>query len=230
MAIPRRPFLRLPWIGRIAVVPVIAAVSFLSQSAAGQAPCPPNLDTDVPFGATIQAKVTGLLDSGQLKAGKGIWVTVVNGLVFPGCALNTGSALYGHVTAAVAQRNPDASELSLVLDHADCEGHARKEMPLRLIGLVAPPDEWAKERDAVPGGLHGTRKSAPSAQVALDSGDQLNPGGPPHTVHPGIVAGMTNVKLELQGGPACSARFSSTNRSLQLQPGSVLILLVQGAP
>jgi hypothetical protein len=229
MPIARRSLLRLLWIGQIAVVPVLAAVCFLPQSATSQASCPPSPDTDVPFGATIQAKVTGLLDSGQLKAGKGIWVTVVNGLVFPGCGLKTGSALYGHVTAAVAQKNPDASELSLVLDHADCEDHARKAMPLRLIGLVAPPDEGVKERDPVPGGLHGTRKSAPTAQVAIDSGDQLNPGGPPHTVHPGVVAGVPNIKLELQGGPACSARFSSSNRSLQLQPGSVLILVVQGA-
>jgi hypothetical protein len=229
MPIAHRPFLQSPWIGRIAVVPVIAAVSCMTQSAASQAPCPPSPDADIPFGATIQAKVTGLLDSGQLKAGKGFWVTVANGLVFPGCTLNTGSALYGHVTAAVAQKNPDASELSLVLDHADCEGHARKEISLRLIGLVAPPDEGVKERDPVPGGLHGTRKTAPSAQAPLDSGDRLNPGGPPHTVHPGIVAGVPNVKLELQGGPACSARLTSTNRSLQLQPGSVLILVMQGA-
>jgi hypothetical protein len=229
MPIARRPFLRLPSIARIAIVPVIAAVFFLPQRAIGQASCPPNPGTDFPLDATVQAKVTGLLDSGQLKAGKGIWVTVVNGLVFPGCTLNAGSALYGHITAAVAQKNPDASELSLVLDHADCEDHARKAMSLRLIGLVAPPDEGVKERDAVPGGLHGTHKSAPAAHIAIDSGDQLNPGGPPHTVHPGIVAGIPNVKLELQGGPACSARISSTNRSLQLQPGSVLILIVQGA-
>jgi hypothetical protein len=134
------------------------------------------------------------------------------------------------VTAAAAQKNPDSSELSLVLDHADCEGHAKKEMQLRLIGLVGPPDEWARDRDPAPGGLHGSRKSTPAAKAALDSGDQLNPGGPPHTVHPGIVVGLPNVKLELEGGPACSDRIFSTNHSVQLDPGSELILVMQIAP
>ena len=99
-----------------------------------------------------------------------------------------------------------------MLDHADCEGHARKEISLRLIGLVAPPDEGVERAGPRARRLAWhSAKPAPSAQAPLDSGDRLNPAGPPHTVHPGIVVGMPNVKLELQGeAAACSARLSST--------------------
>jgi len=46
-------------------------------------------------------------------------------------------------------------------------------------------------------------------------------------VHPGIVVHMPKLKLEIAGGPGCSARFSSTNRSIQLEPGSELLLIYQ---
>jgi hypothetical protein len=58
---------------------------------------------------------------------------------------------------------------------------------------------------------------------------ELNPGGPPHTVRPGIVVGIPKVKLEPQGGPGCSARMISTERSVQLGTGAELLLVVSVA-
>jgi len=193
-----------------------------------QAPCPPGPDMDIPITSTIEAKVSGTLDSAHLKPGKQIWVNVVDGLVFPGCTLNAGAALYGHVTAAASEKNTDSSELSLVFDHADCEGHGKKAMPLWLIGILGPQDQQSKAHDAVPLGLHGQARSI-SAAVAATSNvdDSLNPGGPPKTVHPGIVIGLPGSKLEIQGGPGCSTRISSTRSSVQLFTGSELIFVVQ---
>ena len=59
--------------------------------------------------------------------------------------------------------------------------------------------------------------------------DDLNPGGPPKTIHPGIVIRMPQVSLQPEGGPACSARFTSTHRNIELGPGSELILTMFAA-
>jgi hypothetical protein len=240
MHVARCSFVRLPGIGRIAVVPVIASF-FFAQMAASEAQAPANAvsqpscasgaDMDIPVASTIQAKVTGLLDSGHLKVGKDIWVNVINGLTYPGCKLNAGAALYAHVTAAVAQKTPGSAELSLAFDRADCEGHGKKQMPLRLIGLMAPPDTSARMHDEVPVGLKGgTRNAATTAMVTNEADYQLNPRGAPNTVHPGVVVGLPKMNLEVAGGPGCSARIGSTERSVQLEPGSVLILVVQSGP
>ena len=57
--------------------------------------------------------------------------------------------------------------------------------------------------------------------------ENLSPGGPPHIVHPGIVVRMPKVKLEPEGGPGCSTRITSSDRSVQLGPGAELILIVE---
>jgi hypothetical protein len=56
----------------------------------------------------------------------------------------------------------------------------------------------------------------------------LNPGGAPNTVHPGIVVNMPAVKLAPEAGPECSAKITSTNRSVTLGTGSELILTMLG--
>ena len=239
--------IRHPWTIRIAVAPVFAAVTLFAQSAASpgtpatpaitaqvpasannQASCPALPVTEIPINSTIAAKVTGVLDSGHLKVGKEIWVQVEYRTSLPGCTLNAGSALYGHITSAFSQKNPNSSELSLVFDHADCEGHKKKEVPLRLIALVGPPDQAENMLDDAPIVMQGaSRSSAITGLVAAFHDINLNPGGSSQFVHPGIIVRMPKLKLEIAGGPGCSARFSSTNRSIQLEPGSELILIEQ---
>ena len=212
-----------------------ASASPAPTNEADKAACQPGDDRDRPINSTIEARVTGGLDSGHLKPGKEIWVKVVYGLVYPECTLNAESILYGHVTAAASSKSPDASELSLVFDHADCAGHAKKELSLRLIGLVAPPDESDRLHDAIPtevaGGarqIGGSRQGNDAVSGTNGRDDNLNPGGPPQTVHPGIVVRMPKLKLEPEGGPGCSARITSTNRSVQLGTGAELILTMLG--
>jgi len=197
---------------------------------AGQPACTPIPDMDIPVSSIIEAKVTGTLDSERLKVGKEIWVKMIYGLDYPGCTLNEGAALYGRVTESVSQRNPDSSLLSLVFDRADCQEHGKKPMPLRLIGLMGP-NESARMHDAVPMGLNGSARNAANAVRGTNYVDEmLNPGGPAHTVHAGVVLGEPRLKLDLEGGPLCSARISSTNRSIQLETGTEVFLVVQSTP
>jgi hypothetical protein len=272
MLAPHCSLVRIPWIGRIAVVSVFTAFYF-AQIAAGQsapaslaaqngqpaqakpatsgqettpvppsgsAParaayqptCPPNAAASIPMSATIVAKVTGPMDSGHLKVGKEFWVTVQEAIAYPGCKLSAGSAIYGHVTSALSQKSSPTSELSLAFDHADCEDHGKKEMKLWLIGLIGPAEVDARLHDDLPMGELTKKRSANTAtKISTFTDFKLNPGGAPNTVHPGIVLGMPKLKLDVQGGPACSsARISSTDHTAVLELGSNLILIPQSAP
>jgi hypothetical protein len=185
---------------------------------------------DWPINSAIEARVTELMDSSHLKPGKDVFVKVLYGLTYPQCALTQDTILYGHVTVAASSKNPNSSELGLVFDHADCTGRQKQELHMRLIGLVAPRDQSNMLHDALPTQVAGgTRQISEPVTGSTGRDDDLSPSGPPHTVHPGIVVRMPNVKLEPEGGPGCSARISSSNRTVQLGPGTELILTVQSA-
>ena len=220
------------------VAPALAKKSVATTTASAgndtdAAACPQYENRDWPVNSTIEARVTGLMDSSHLKPGKEVFVKMMYGFTFPGCSLAEGAILYGHVTAAASSKNPNASELALVFDHADCQGHQKQELTLRLIGLVAAPDESKRLHDAVPVEVAGGARQIGGSGQGNDAvggtngrDDNLNPGGPPQTVHPGIVVRMPKVKLEPEGGPGCSARISSSDRSVELGSGVELILTV----
>ena len=189
--------------------------------------CGPEDTRDRPITSAIEVKVTGLLDSAHLKPGKEFNFQIVNEWSSPQCSLPSGSLVYGHVTSATATKNSDPSELSLVIDHGECGGGSKKPVSLRIIGLIAPPDEFVGLHTVLPSEVSGGAQTTRSAAVNLGSfafDENLNPGGTPHTIHPGIVAGMPRIKLEPQGGPACSAKITSTGHSVRLGTGSELIL------
>jgi hypothetical protein len=232
--------------GRIAVVPVFAAVFAFAQSAAGpgtsapaatltpanesgQVSCPHITGTVIPFNATIKAKVMGTLDSAHLKVGKEIWVIVTNNVAFPGCAVKEGSALYGHIKTIGPGKDANSSEMSLAFDRIDCEGHSKQEMRLWLIGVVAPEERRTRLHEEVPlemkAGKQRNITDANKGQAFTD--DVLNPGGKPQTVLPGVVVELPKIKLDVTGGPGCSARITSTDNSVLVPRNSVLILLMQ---
>jgi hypothetical protein len=252
MFVAFRTFIRLPWISRIAVVPVFAAVSLFAQSAAGpgtaatpatpapalqalasephMAPCKHSIVPEIPLSSTIQAKVAGTLNSGRLKVGKEIWVNVVNNndVIYPGCTLKEGSILYGHVTAATTGQGSNTSELSLTFDHADCEGQLKKEMPLRLVALLGPSENVIRIHEELPLQMRAAHRNINDAVTALNgSADKLNKGDTQRTFQPGDVIGIPGMKLEIEGGPGCSSRISSEKRSVQLDREAELILVVE---
>jgi tetratricopeptide (TPR) repeat protein len=210
---------------------MIASKSSAPANQADQPVCVPGDTIDRSINTTIQARVTGGLDSAHLKPGKEVFVKVVYGLAYPGCTLDEDAILYGHVTSATSSKSPNSSELSLVFDHGDCAGHAKKGLSLRLIGMVAPADQSSRHlHEELPTEIGGGVQSISMAEAGLVNGgdEDLNPGGPPHTIHPGVVIRMPQVKLEPEGGPGCSARITSPNRSIQLGAGSELILTMAG--
>jgi hypothetical protein len=202
------------------------------QSAAHEsndAECAASDTRDLPLNSALQAKVNGLLDSAHLKAGKQVIVTLVNSWEDSECTLSAGSILYGHVTS-ISSKGSGTSEFSLMFDHGDCDGHEKKAISLRIIGVVAPPDAFVGLHSVMPSQVAGRgRDISVTAQnmgsFALD--ENLNPSGPPHTIHPGIVAGYPKLKLEPLGGPGCSARFTSIEPSVSLGTGAQLLLTRQ---
>jgi tetratricopeptide (TPR) repeat protein len=192
--------------------------------------CAKDEEGDRPLSAAIPAKVTGLLDSAHLKPGQPIAVKVMQEWVNADCRLPEGAVLYGHVTAAASSKAAGASELGMAFDHADCFGHARKEMPLKLIGIVAAPDEFQALHNVMPDEVRGVRNiSSVAASLGNAEDRNLNPGGAPHTVHPGIVAGLPKIKLQPEGGPACSALLSSSEHTVRLGTGTEFLVVAMGS-
>jgi hypothetical protein len=218
----------------------VAAKPFAQQSAsqpsappspAVQPECAPLGDQDLPLNSTIEANVTGLLDSAHLKPGKEITAQVISEWQFPGCNLSAGSTLYGHVTAATSSKD-SGSQLGLVFDKGQCDGHAKKAISLFLIGVIGPPDQYVGLHGALPSEVSGGGRVISNAvgNGGAAQDENLDPGGAPHTVHPGIVVGMPKMKLDPNGGPDCSAKLASTDRSVRLGIGSELILTMQAPP
>ena len=192
--------------------------------------CPSNDSGDRPLNSVIQAKVTGLIESTHLKPGKAVTVTVVNRWEDPECSLSAGAILYGHVTESSSSQSPESSTLGLMFDHGDCDGHEKKPLSLRLIGVVASPDSFVGLQSVVPSEVAGGARSISVVESTMGSfalDVNLNPDGPPHTIHPGIAAGLPKLKLEPLGGASCSARFTTTEHSVKLGAGAQLLLTRQ---
>ena len=193
--------------------------------------CPAFDSADIPLNQTLELKVTGTLDSAHLKPGKEIYAQVMHGLIYPGCTLDLNSMVYGHVTAVSSMRNPDIAELGLTFDHGDCEGAARKPLNIHLIALLSPPDlSSASLHGAVPTEVAGARNISHTVAATTGYDARLIETGKPATVRPGAVVGIPRTKLEPLGGPACSARITSSSRSVQLATGSELIFTLSSSP
>lgn len=209
-----------------AVLVFTAALSLAQESAAPTSACIALADTSIPTNSTVEGKVMSL-DSSKLKPGKEIWLKVAHGVIYQGCTLEPDSVVYAHVMSASGGKGATSSELSLSFDHADCSGHDKQPFKLRVIAVLGPPDQKHNMHDATPTEVSGGGRQIDSAVAATNAVDlELNPGGPPHTVRPGIVVGVPNLKLEPTAGPECSDKMTSTSSKIQLGTGSELLLAV----
>lgn len=234
---------RVPaWLSRsvsaAASVSIMASVSFgqsatPSVPAAGAAPAPASCvqlaDSAVPLNATIQAKVTGTIQASRLKPGKDIWVTSVYGMAFPGCSFEPNASIYGKILAASASKDPSASEIAIQFDRIDCAKHDKQPMKLYLIGIIGPSDRSGGPHDAMPNAVNGGGRQVDNAGTTDADNGKLKPGAAPNSIKPGDVLGIKNLTLEPQGGPACSARLSSTSRNIELPPDTKLVLAPLGS-
>lgn len=192
-------------------------------------PCDRYVDQsgDLPTNVTIEAQLVGSLDSKHTKPGQPVTLKVVQEWTGPGCQLPAGAMLYGKVLQASGGKGN--SELALRFDTADCTEQKKKQISLRTIGLAGPPGERKALHDAMPtevrGGGRAISDTAASMGLLLD--ENLNPGGPSKTVHPGIVVGDKGIKLAPEAGPQCSALLTSTDSSVHLGLGSEFILTME---
>lgn len=208
----------------LSLLPLSPLMTFPQSSAAPPAPvahpCYPMANIGIPSRVAIEAKVTGL-DSTHLQAGKEIWFKIARPFYYPGCSLDADSVVYARVVSV------SPTELSLDFDHADCNHHDRQPLKLRIIGIVGPPDESRRLHDEIPTEVAGGVRQIGAAIYATDEFDEeLNPGGPPHTIRPGVVVGIKNLKLEPTRGAECSDRISTDADKIQLAPGSELLLVM----
>ena len=159
-----------------------AAQQAAGKEAAQAEPCPPIDDADIPVSTTIRAKVTNLIDAAHLKPGKKIWVNSAYGMVYPGCTLEADAAIYGTVTGAASSKNPNAAELSLEFDSADCTGHTKQPLKLLVVGVMAPADQLKNSREAMPTEVQGGGRQVSDA--AANTNPTQNPGGSAHGIRP----------------------------------------------
>ena len=209
---------------RLALPAFLALTTAASTQTPAASPCAALADTTIPTNSTVEAKVTGI-DSSKLKPGKEIWLKVAHGVSYQGCTLEPDSVVYAHILSATGGKGAPSSELSLSFDHADCSGHDKQPFKLRVIAVVGPPGPKRNMHEDMPTQVAGSGRQIDNAVAGTNALDmELNPGGPPHTVRPGIVVGVPNLKLEPTAGPECSDRLTSTSNKIQLGPGSELIL------
>lgn len=189
--------------------------------------CPAFKSTGFPISGTLRLKVVGYLDSGHLKPGKEIWFEAIEGESYPGCTLNTGSAVYARVVSVSSTKKPDSAELALSFDRADCNGHSKTPVTMALLGVLVPAENAHTVPDNMPREMAGGQQDSSAAPATTDYGGKLNPGGENGTIKPGIVVGAKNLTLDPQGGPECSARLASTKRKIELGPSTVFFLALR---
>ncbi|QNI33690.1 hypothetical protein H7849_07125 [Alloacidobacterium dinghuense] len=210
-------------------VSIAAASNFAPSSIVRREACDRYVDQagDLPTKQTIEAQIVGWLDSGHTKPGQPVTLKVVHEWAAQDCKLPAGALLYGNVLASSSGKN--GSELALAFDHGDCSNQSKKGLSLRLIGIVGPPGEHEAFHDAMPTQIAGGARQISDAVAAVGykEDENLNPGGPPNTVHPGIVVGLKGTKMTPEGGPQCSALLTSVGHSVRLDTGSVFILTME---
>jgi hypothetical protein len=201
-----------------------AAQNSAEQKSSAASSCAALADASIPTNSTVEAKVMGL-DSSKLKVGKEVWFKVAHGVIYQTCTLDPDSVVYAHILSATGGKGATSSELSLAFDHADCSGHDKQPFKLRVLAVIGPPGQKRNMHEDMPAQVSGGVRHIDNTLADTNGLDlELNPGGPPHTVHPGIVVGIPNLKLEPTAGPECSDKLSSTSSKIQLGPGSELIL------
>jgi hypothetical protein len=202
----------------LAQAPPTPANPSISPEPGAQPACPPMANIAIPSRAAIEAKVTGL-DSAHLKPGKDIWFKLARPFSYPGCALDADSVVYARVISV------SPSEISLSFDRADCNHRDQQPLNLRVIAIVGPPGESHHMHEDMPTEVAGGVRQIGEAVYATSALDEnLNPGGAPHTIHPGIVVGVKDLKLQPTAGPQCSDKISTNGNRIQLASGSELIL------
>jgi tetratricopeptide (TPR) repeat protein len=195
----------------------------------GKAACDQYPDSDHNLSSAILGGINGGLDTKHLKVGQPIQVKILRDWRAPSCALAKGTALYGHVVAATASKNPAGSELAVVFDHGDCSGRPKQDLSLRIIGVVRRDSDYAGVHSAMPTEVHGGARSISSTAASMGNESDEDMNGP-KSIHTGAVLGVPHLKLVPEGGPQCSAMLTSEEPSIRLGSETELVFTMQAKP
>lgn len=208
---------------------VFAKKSRGTMTAGGEGECSPLSGSSVGTNSAMAVSVTGLMDAAHLKPGKQFYVKVVNGWQDPECTLDDGALIYGKITEAGRAGNGKL-QLGLKFERADCRGHANKPLGLRLIGVVGPA-EYKGLHDDLPAEVAGGARSIEPVVAAENFEDMnLNPGGLPHTIQPGIVVRFPKLKIDLGAAPGCSDRLTTADSILRIGTDVEFLLAREDTP
>jgi hypothetical protein len=215
--------------GEVASSQTAAPVSSNSDGKAPACDQYSNQDGDHKLSSSILGGIVVGLDSKHLKVGQSVQVKVLRDWIAPSCALAEGTALYGHVLAATASKNPGASELALVFDHGDCSGRAKQALSLRIVGVVGNDPSYSGVHSAMPTEVRGGAKSISTTAASMGAESDADTKGP-NLIHTGAVVGVQHLKLIPEGGPQCSAMLTSEQPSVRLGTGTEFVLTMQSLP
>jgi hypothetical protein len=195
----------------------------------------------------VQVDLVRAIDASRAKVGDPIFAKVALKWQNSECRLAQGAVLQGRIVAQTAySKASPVSEIALLFDTAQCDGHAMK--PLRLtvaavfgedprddqseyesqplsdavglaVGGLAGGPSGASLRGSVSGGLRSV--SAAAATVELSPTEYKGP----ESVMSGQVLGIRGVKLNVGGGPEGSSVLTASGHNVRLEYRAQLILV-----
>jgi hypothetical protein len=197
----------------------------------------------------VQADLLRAMEVGRIKVGDPIYAKVENEWKNPACNLRKGAILKGRIVAQnIRSKTQKISDVALLFESGECGGRDMKPLLLTVAALVAP-DPGRNVN------LFEGQESQPLSEVvgsAIGGGSGIGPalggttGGnlrsltgaastayfveppkfkPPKAVLPGQVVGITDVKLNVGGGPEGSSILSAMKHNLRLEAGSEFVLV-----
>jgi hypothetical protein len=197
----------------------------------------------------VQADLLRAMEAGRIKVGDPIYAKVENEWKNPACNLRKGAILKGRIVAQnIRSKTQKISDVALLFESGECGGRDMKPLLLTVAALLAPDPSRNVN-------LFEGQESQPLSEVvgsAIGGGSGIGPalggttGGnlrsltgaastayfvepskfkPPKAVLPGQVVGMTDVKLNIGGGPEGSSILSAMKHNLRLEAGSEFVLV-----
>src|SRR5580698_11375612 len=174
---------------------------------------------DHPPAQPVQADLVRAIDASRVKVGDPVFARVALKWQNSECKLARGAVLQGRIVAQTAHSKASStSEIALLFDTAQCDGHAMKRLPLTVAAVLGedPRDDQSEYEsqplsDAVglavggmvggPSGasLRGTASGGLRSVSAAAATVELSPTeyNGPSSILPGEVLGIKGVKLNV---------------------------------
>jgi hypothetical protein len=173
----------------------------------------------------IHVSLVSYIDTAQAKAGQSFFVKTTEQWIGPNCTLQPGAVIKGRILAASPARGGKTSELAILLDKADCQGHHDAALTLQVAAVINIVKEVKAIHSMVPLEVAGGAVDIGQAVGAMGNMTDANTAAADDTgLKEGDVRGMAGTTLQMTGGPACSSRLAAAAHNVRIEQGSELIL------